>query len=338
MATPSGSQLRTMDPAISHSDLFEMVAISVLAPISWLLPQRFWDKASRFLSLAIADTRPGVTRRRVQRLRENLGPDPTDDDLRELRVRIMATYMEERFQILREYRPGGWRPNIHVHGRERLDRALQDGKGAILMVSPFSYADLISKKAMHEAGLDVHHLGAFSRGFSPNSCHVWNPTQFGMRTLSPLRTRIEDRFIKERIVIPRSGGLGYARKVDRCLRDNGIVSMRAGDVGHRTEEFPLLGGYIRLATGAPSLALSSGAALLPLFVTRRSRTTFDVHIESRIEPAAALVRHEAMSDMLHSYVEMLERYIREHPYLWSGWYRLRMVGPHIEAKGEAPAA
>jgi len=126
--------------------------------------------------------------------------------------------------------------------------------------------------------------------------------------------------------------------VDRCLRANGIVSMRMGDVGYRTEELPLLGGYVRLATGAPSLALASGSSLLPLFVVRRSRTTFDVHIEAPLDAPTAIPRHDAVSAMLQAYVARLEHYIRNYPYLWSGWYRLRMVGPVADAKGAAPAA
>ncbi len=315
------------DPALSMSDVFEMIAISVLAPVSWLVPQRLWVAASRVLSFAIAAARPDVTRRRMTRLRRSLGPKPSNRELFALRVRIMATYMEERLQILREYRPGGWRPEIRFQGRAHIEAALARGNGAILMVCPFSYADLLSKKALHAQGFEVSHLSAFSRGFSPNSCHVWRPTRFGMRFLSRLRTRVEDRALRERIVMPRGGALGYARQVDRRLRDNGLVSLRMGDVGHRTIDVPMAGGRLALATGAPSMALASGAALLPLFVVRLGPARFDVVVEPALEPVPSLDRHAAVEDLLLRYARLLEASVRRHPQLWSGWYRLRMETP-----------
>ncbi len=220
VASPSPSPVD--DPAISRSDLSELIAVSVLAPISWLLPQWLWVAAGRAISFAIAGIRPDVTRRRMRRLREALGPGPSDADLLALRVQIMSAYMEERLQILREYRPGGWRPRLRLVGREHLDAARAAGRGAMLMVCPFSYADLVVKKALHDAGFRVSHLSTFSRGFSPNSCHAWQPTRFGMSTLSRLRTRIEDRYLDERIIVPRSGGLGYLRQMEERLRGGGL--------------------------------------------------------------------------------------------------------------------
>jgi lauroyl/myristoyl acyltransferase len=314
------------DPAISRSDLSELIAVSVLAPISWLLPQWLWVAAGRAISFAIAGIRPDVTRRRMRRLREALGPGPSDADLLALRVQIMSAYMEERLQILREYRPGGWRPRLRLVGREHLDAARAAGRGAMLMVCPFSYADLVVKKALHDAGFRVSHLSTFSRGFSPNSCHAWQPTRFGMSTLSRLRTRIEDRYLDERIIVPRSGGLGYLRQMEERLRGGGFVSFRAGNVGHRSVEVRLFGGRLALASGAPNLALSVGAPLLPVFVVRRGLATFDVVVEPPLEAAPSPDRRAAIEDQLQRYAVLLESRIRRDPYLWSGWYRLVMDG------------
>ena len=99
---------------------------------------------------------------------------------------------------------------------------------------PFTYSDLITKTALSRAALPVSHLSASSRGFSPNSCHPWLPTRFGLRYLSRLRTAIEDRYLHERVVMPADGSLGYVRRIERLLRNNGILSIRAGRVGHRT--------------------------------------------------------------------------------------------------------
>jgi len=147
------------------------MAIAVLGPVAWLTPERrAWWPVSRFLSRAIADGRPGITRIRKEMLAAALGEHADGYDLTELRLYVMATYMEERLEILRAYRPGGWRPRLALDGRAHLDAALASGRGAVLWMSPFSYADLVTKMALHDAVIAVTHLSAFSRGFSPNSC------------------------------------------------------------------------------------------------------------------------------------------------------------------------
>ena len=307
----------------SSNDLYEIIAISVLAPASWLVPHRLWDFVSVALSSAIAFLRPDITRRRMQRLERCLDGRPIPDSLLSLRVRIMAGYMEERLQILREYRPGGWRGHIEMTGREHLERALEAGRGAVLWVCPFTYGDLVVKTAMARAGDRVTHLSADARGFSPNACHPWVPTRFGLRYLSRLRTAIEDRYIEDRVAMPRDGALGYVRRVERLLRNNGILSIRAGRYGHRTLEMPILGGTLTLATGPPSLAQATGAELLPVFVIRRGPGHFEVVFEPAMKPAEDADPRAAVEDLMGRYTRLLESYVLRFPYMWSGWYQMR---------------
>src|SRR6185369_5343223 len=118
-------------PRFSRGDVFELMAITILAPIAWLLPQRAWPSLGHAISLVIARLWPDVTRVRIATLRRALGPRRVDAPLAALRVAIMDGYMEERLQILRAHRPGGWRPRLRVVGREHLDAALASGRGAV---------------------------------------------------------------------------------------------------------------------------------------------------------------------------------------------------------------
>jgi lauroyl/myristoyl acyltransferase len=308
---------------LTRTDVFEVMAIGVLAPVAWCLPERgAWWPISRAISVAIANGRPGITDIRKDMLRSALGPRAADYDLGELRVDVMATYMEERLEILRAYRPGGWRPRLVLEGREHLEAAGAGGRGAVLWTSPFSYADLVTKMAFHAAGIGVSHLSAFSRGFSPNSCWTWTRSRFGMKVLSPLRTRIEDRYVRERVVMPLDGGLAYMRALERRLRAGGVVSIRAGDVGQRTLDLPFLGGTLRLATGPASLALGTGAALLPVCCIRRGPGDFVVAIEPALEPAAGRSRRDATDDLVRAFATRLEAWVLRQPHMWSGWYQM----------------
>lgn len=317
------------------------MAIAVLGPVAWLLPERAWTPIGHLMSVAIARLWPGVTRTRTATLAGALGGRDIGVPLAALRVAIMDGYMEERLEILRAHRPGGWQPRIRLVGREHLDAALASGRGAVLWTAPFSYADLVTKMALAAAGVAVSHLSAFSRGFSPNSCIVEAPSRFGARVLSPLRTRIEDRHLRERIALARDGSLGWARAVERRLAANGVVSIRAGASGHRAVDVPVLAGRLRLATGAPSLAIAAGAALLPLFIVRTGRGRFDVVIEPPLESTRTGNRHDVTADLARAYGRVLERHVLRHPELWSGWYSLQVddAAPAVlDASAPSPLA
>ena len=318
---------------LTLTDVFEVAAIGVLAPVAWLLPERTaWWPVSLALSRAIANLRPEITRLRVEMLRNALGTRAADVDLEQLRLDVMATYMEERLEILRAYRPGGWRPRLEIRGREHLDAAEAAGHGAVLWMSPFSYADLVTKMALHQDGRAVSHLSAFSRGFSPNSCWEWTRSRCGMKVLSPLRTRIEDRYVRERVVMPLDGGLAYMRQLEQRVRAGGLVSLRAGHVGQRTLDLPFLAGTIRLASGAASLALATHAALLPVCCVRRGPGDFVVEIEPALRPTAGRARRDAVDDLVRAFATRLETWVLRQPHMWSGWYQMPAADAHEEAR------
>jgi lauroyl/myristoyl acyltransferase len=125
------------------------------------------------------------------------------------------------------------------------------------------------------------------------------------------------------------GSLAYARQIHRRLRANGLVSIRAGEHGQRTVEAPFLAGTIRLATGAPSLALASGAPLLPVFSVQTGPGAYDVVVEPPLRDdappeRAAGDRHRLVDALTRDYARLLEPYVLRHPQDWSGWYTMRL--------------
>ncbi len=328
-------------PRLSRSDLFESMAIAVLTPIAWLLPERAWRPVGHLISIAIARLWPATTRARIAALAAALDGRAIDLPLDALRVAILDGYMAERLEILRAHRPGGWRPHLRLVGRAHLEAAHGRGHGAVLWTAPFSHADLVIKMALAESGFPVSHLSASTRGFSPNACFERRQSRFGMRVLSPLRTRIEDRHLRERIVMAADGALAYTRRIDRRLRANGLVSIRAGEHGQRTVDVPFLAGTIRLATGAPSLAVASDAPLLPVFCVPTGPGAYDVVVEPALNAGVeasgrppAHDRHQVVDELTRDYARLLQRYVLRHPQIWSGWYTM---GPR-ESREAAPFA
>jgi hypothetical protein len=133
----------------------------------------------------------------------------------------------------------------------------------------------------------VHHLSSAGHGFSS--------TRLGLAVLNPIRTRIEDRYIAERITIPLDGAVAGAKQaLSRCLEANAAVPIVLVPRGaRRCIEFPFHGGWLRMALGAANFALRTGAALLPVFSVRTG-SRFVTTIEAALLPSLDLDREEAI--------------------------------------------
>jgi lauroyl/myristoyl acyltransferase len=152
--------------------------------------------------------------------------------------------------------------------------------------------------------------------------HGLSRSRLGAKVLNPIQLAAENRYLAERIVVPLSGSLAYARLLERRLRDNRIVTIRCGDEGSRTTEVPFLGRRLRLATGPLSLALRTEAALLPVFTIQRPDRSFEVIVESPIERVRPHERRAVVEELARSYGTLLESYVLRHPVLWHDWHRL----------------
>jgi lauroyl/myristoyl acyltransferase len=222
-----------------------------------------------------------------------------------------ARVLEARMQILALHRPcRSWQPVIRMHGLEHLEAALGRKSGALLWVSDFVYSSLITKMAFCQAGYGVSHLTRPEHGFSG--------TPYGVCVLNPLWTKIEDRFIAERITIDQEGTDTALELLRRRLTANRVVSITVGRWARRTLDFPFFRGTIRLATGPVHLSQTCHAALLPVF-TVRSDGAYHVSIGSAIDGQIA-----SQGDYLRtvqSYVNTLKEYVLRYPDQWNGWAR-----------------
>jgi hypothetical protein len=103
---------------------------------------------------------------------------------------------------------------------------------------------------------------------------------WGFSILNPIRTRIEDSYIAERITIPLDGAVAGAKQaMSSRLEANGTVSISLVPRGARCIEFPFHEGWLRMALGAPSFALRTSAALLPVFTVCKGSSRFVTTIE-----------------------------------------------------------
>lgn len=299
-------------PLWSWQDAAVVAWPALLLPLSWLVPQRSWTPICVGVSTIVLGLTPGGTKARVQQVRQRYGDQRGLPSPRETVTKSRAGRMERHLQYLREARPGGWNPRIELIGGEHIDHALEAGRGCIAWVAPMMYAFLVAKKGLHAAGYPVTHLSHVDHGVSR--------TRLGRR-LNALRTVPENRYLAERLVMIDGAELKRTRDLYVRLRANALVSITAETKwGARMVTSPFLGGAMRLPTGAPSLSLATGAALLPVFAVKRTHDRFAVIIEPALAPSGADGRHQAVDELTHRYIRRIEHHVIQHPDQYANWW------------------
>lgn len=310
----AGGAAGRVKPVVA-TDALILLGVPVLAGISWLLPERSWPLIARALGPLYAPAQGmGRRARRLHRLQAAFTPDRSTAWLGAALRELAAQDILSRIELLRDHRPGGWKPAIELSGREHLETAIKRGRGAILWIGHFVHANLVAKMAFHRAGAAVTHLSRPSHGFSSS--------RLGMRYLNRVVTAVEDRYLRARVLLSEDGSAAPALAVlEARLKDNGVVSISVRGTSRRPVAAPFLAGEISLAPGAPSLAHRSGAALLPVFPVRNEAGGFTVFVEPPLTVDRSIDRREASVAAIREYAGRLEPYVLAHPGQWMGWFR-----------------
>jgi lauroyl/myristoyl acyltransferase len=292
---------------LTRGDAALAVRVAVAACVSWVVPESRWPPLTRALG-RLAARNPA----------RDPGALPIDEALaarvgrtaRSLALERNASGHGSRLYGLREYRPWRRAVPVRVDGLEHLNTALGAGAGAVLWVGRFTWASIITKMGLHGAGVSVSHLSRPSHGFGESA--------FAVRWLNPAWTRIERRFLRERIVMEPGAGTVALRLLRTRLSENGVVSITVGDEAVRSVEFQVLGLTRRLATGPMHLALSSGAALIPVFTVRDDSGAFVVELEAPLLVGAGQARADFERAVAGQYARRLEQWVMRYPGQWLG--------------------
>jgi lauroyl/myristoyl acyltransferase len=294
---------------ISIADLYQWAKLLALTPATWLLPMERLLPMARDLHrwhTAI----PGSAAVAIARvLASRAPPEQASAIFRAWQDRAL----EVQLQILAMHRPGRrWRPTVSWDGLDHLAAALERRKGAILWVSDFVYSSLVTKMAFCRAGFAVSHLSRPSHGFSISP--------FGIRHLNPWWTKVEDRFIAERVVIT-GGDAKEALDILRArLSENGVVSITVAESARRTCDAKFFSGTVRVATGPAHLSRKSRAPLLPVFTLRHDDGVYGVSVGPPLDLND--VRGPDYANAVQAYVAKLEPHVLQYPDQWNGWMAL----------------
>jgi len=291
---------------VTAKDVFEIAQIPFLMVISWMVPERHWPAVARLIARLITSLFAKRTRKRRQRLGRLFDGRINPTVLNRMEIILITHRYVARMQGYREYRPNGWRPDIKVVGAKHIDAALAAGHGVVLWVTPFPYSHLVTKKGLHESGYRVSHLSRSAHGFSPS--------RFGCRFLNPIWTRIEDRYLAERVRLDAGAGPGAAIAIlRRRLQQNRIVSITATRFARKTIGVDFFNIELRLPTGPARLARTAQAALLPVFTVLTDTGVLEVNIESPLNRSRAEQSDEPAEAVIQQYGRKLEHYVLKYP-------------------------
>ncbi len=298
-------------PPVMATDLIETLRLVLLLPLSWAVPARYWPAVARALAFLDGVLRKKTAEARVAHVEQVLGGARAAAAPRTIVRKWLATNYESRMQILRDYRPDRWRPEIEITGLEHIENGLREGHGIVLWVSNFASSSHVTKMALSEAGAAVSHLSRPTHGFSRSL--------FGIRVLNPIQTRIEDRYLCERLTVSPQNSRAVWRLIQSKLSENGIVSITVGDQARRIARPRFLAGRIRLATGPAYLACTTGAALLPAFTLQTGARNYTVHIGAPLGNRSDVDDDMRVKGIVEEYAARLQPLVLRYPSLWRNW-------------------
>lgn len=148
-----------------------------------------------------------------------------------------------------------WSPAIRLEGLEALQQALRNGRGVIIWCDQFTAQTIMGKRALHEAGVEAHQVSAQYHGFSPS--------KFGYRLINPPLVKVENRFLKSRIVFERTDAYQVTTRIQKALKANGVVLMTNTIYAGSAFAEVAMGerGWTHLASAPANFAARAGAAL-----------------------------------------------------------------------------
>ncbi len=197
---------------------------------------------------------------------------------------------------------------IIIEGQKQLDQSLSKGKGVILLNSHFGNFQMV----IAGLGLRGYRVGQIAiRMEEDKEKLIDKDTKLSRIHMESLRyrQRLESKLPAKFIQAQK-----FMRSAFKILQENGILII-AGDgrEGTNFASIPFFGHTARFSLGAFQLAEKTGAEVLPTFTVRLKDNRHQTHIMESIFPPAKSSDTDPKAVGLSSYIDHLERFVRDYP-------------------------
>lgn len=197
-----------------------------------------------------------------------------------------------------------FRDRIALVGRENLAAALAKGKGVLVLSAHLGNFFLIGSR------LAVEGYATFVLVNQPRDGRF-------AELLDAYRLRIRQQTIHAR---PRREAL---RELNGVLRQNQLAVVIADEFRNgKGVEVPFFGGMVISRRGTVTLALRTGAAIVPAYLVRQADDSLKLIIEPELELGRSGKGSKAVQESTARMTEWLERTVRAYPDQWN-WMNIR---------------
>jgi len=247
-------------------------------------------------------------RRRINTLSatlRSLYSDLSDGEVRAIAQQRLLMNLELNWSRGRSL---GLRPTdvtVEVEGIERVDLALARGKGVLLWRMSLTGAPAVNS-VFYKRGLPITHLS------TPN--HLCRSSGwFARRIVGPLVSHDEARYLSRRVIMEAGRMTGYLDKLKNALSANQVVTM-VGDADRgRVKELVEVGKRrYAIPSGAPGLAHSTGATLLPCAAVRTAPFNYKLVVFDDASPCENTDRRSfrrlAIEQYAHDRLELITKF------------------------------
>jgi lauroyl/myristoyl acyltransferase len=210
----------------------------------------------------------------------------------------------------------GWKPEVELRGLEHLETARQRGAGTILWrVS--CHCAIPLNQALAREGFPAVHLSRTNH-LLLNSGAFFNE-RVGPR-VAPLLRRGEEAPLLDRVAFTDETAASATRRLIKVLRANGLVTI-VGDLGTGRGRHPVMinNEEVALANGGAKLSVTTGAALLPVTMTRTAPLRYRVDVLPPLIAPSGVGRDEAVISLIEQFADIVADLIRRDPPQWPRW-------------------
>ena len=207
---------------------------------------------------------------------------------------------------------------IEVEGVEYFDEAHSHGKGVVLASAHIGNLDMVSQILLV---LGVRAM-ILAEELRPARLHKY---VMGLRMAHGLRyEEVSMGGIKAAFrALERGEFVGIA--CDRAIQGQGIVTDFMGE--------PAL-----MPVGAASLALRTGATILPAFIVRTAKGHYKLHVEPPILVAKGKADADAVRKLTDQIIDIMQGYIKKHPTQWMAFEHIWEQDKRLVGEPSAPVS
>ena len=284
------------------------------AGIAPLVPRRLDPALTRVVARLSLALMPRRQRRVAERMAEHLGPDR--DNIAESAAYWLQR-VETRWGQARGISVAGWKPNVEINGLHHLVEADAAGRGTILWrISSHTAIPLNQALAAH--GFAPVHLSKSNHLMATRDNRLW---RFVSPKAGPILRKAEDAPLRARVEYGNGSSPASAmRRLMSALSDNEVVTI-VGDLasGRKVHEVTVNHQKLRLANGGARLAVKTGAALIPVSLSRTGPLRYRVDIVEPLIAPDGVGTDAAVESLIEQFADVLGEFIHRQPSQWPKW-------------------